>query len=104
MNVALLVKKTSTTSLERQKFVQMLCLVQRKIFSDHKIFSSENICYKTTYFQMFNCVHKDTLENIFKCLVVENIFFIGFSHFSLSSQAYLIFKKIIIRDQRWQAC
>lgn len=93
MNVALLIKKTSTTSLDRQKFVQMLCLIQRKIFSDHKIFSSENICYKITYFQMFNCVHKDTLENIFKCLVVKNIFFIGFSHFSLNSQAYLILKK-----------
>ena len=41
--MALLIKKSSTTSLDPQKFVQILCLVQWKIFFDRKTFLGENI-------------------------------------------------------------
>ena len=42
-----------------------LCLVECKIFSEGKIFSSENIFGKGKYFQVFGCVAKNALENPF---------------------------------------
>ena len=40
-----------------------LCLVQYKIFSKNDIFG------KGKYFQVFGCIMKIVLENIFMCLV-----------------------------------
>ena len=42
-----------------------LCLVECKIFSKCKIFSGENIFGKGKYFQVFGCIPKNALENIF---------------------------------------
>ena len=44
-------------------------LFQCKIFFGCKIFSGENIFGKRKYFQVFGCIMKIILENIFKCLV-----------------------------------
>ena len=41
-----------------------------KIFSRKKIFSGNAIFGKGKYFQVFGCIPKNALENIFKCLVV----------------------------------
>ena len=42
-----------------------LRLVGCKIFSECKIFSNENIFRKGKYFQVFGCIPKNALENIF---------------------------------------
>ena len=47
-----------------------LCLVTCKLFSECKIFSSENIFRKGKYFLVSSCILKIVLENIFKCLVI----------------------------------
>ena len=47
-----------------------LRLVGCKIFSECKIFSNENIFGKGKYFQVFGCIPKNALKNIFKRLVV----------------------------------
>ena len=39
------------------------------LFSECKIFSNENIFGKGKYFQVFNCIMKIVLENVFRCLV-----------------------------------
>ena len=46
-------------------FSLRLCLVEYKIFFECKIFSSENIFRKGKYFQVFGCISKNALENIF---------------------------------------
>ena len=48
-----------------------------------KIFSSENIFGKGKYFQVFGCIMKFFLENVFRCLVAfwKCYFSINFSHF-----------------------
>ena len=72
-----------------------LCLVGCKIFSECKIFSSENIFGKGKYFQVFGCIPKNTLENIFQCLVVllkmlQNSHFYHVSHIFLGSKQILL--------------
>ena len=42
-----------------------LRLVKYKIFSKCKIFLGENIFGKGKYFQVFGCISKNALENIF---------------------------------------
>ena len=46
-----------------------LRLVTCKLFSKCKIFSGKNIYRKGKYFQVFDCILKIVLKNIFKCLV-----------------------------------
>ena len=46
-----------------------LCLVECKIFFECKIFLGENIFGKGKYFQVFGCIMKIVLENVFMCLV-----------------------------------
>ena len=64
---------------------------QCKIFSRCEKFSGENIFGKRKYFQVFGCIMKIILENIFKCLVVfwKCYFPTSFSHF-LSFQTNFI--------------
>ena len=61
-----------------------------KIFSKCKIFSGENIFEKEKYFQMFSCIMKIVLENVFRCqLHSKNAIFLLVSHiFSASKQIY----------------
>ena len=42
-----------------------LCLVECKIFCECKIFSGENIFGKGKFFQVFGCIPKNALKNIF---------------------------------------
>ena len=58
-------------------------LFQCKIFFGCKIFLGENIFGKRKYFQVFGCIMKIILENIFKCLVAfwKCYFPTSFSHF-----------------------
>ena len=60
-----------------------LRLVERKIFFKCKIFSGENIFEKGKYFQVFGCIMKIVLENVFMCLVAfwKCYFSTSFSHF-----------------------
>ena len=52
--------------LEKSIFKPLgLCLVECKIFFECKIFSGENIFGKGKYFQVFGCIPKNALENIF---------------------------------------
>ena len=42
-----------------------VCLVECKIFFECKIFLGKDIFEKRKYFQVFGCISKNVLENIF---------------------------------------
>ena len=77
-----LLKKKKKRVLPILKF--RLCLATWKLFSECKIFSSETIFRKGKYFQVFGCILKIVLENIFRCLITfwKCYFFTFFQSFS----------------------
>ena len=67
--------------------------ISLSIFSECKIFLCENIFQKGKHFQMFGCILKNSLENIFWCLVVilkmlKKHIFIRFLTFSQDPNKY----------------
>ena len=73
--------------------MQILCLVQWKIFFDRKTFLGENIFQKINYFQVFSCIQKNTLKNIFLSFWLWKIYILLLSHIFLNSQTHLIKKQ-----------
>ena len=63
-------ERERTLMLGLKKFSLRLCLVAVNYFSENKYFPEILSSGKGKYFQVFGCIMKIVVENIFMCLVL----------------------------------